>query len=216
MLLSLRGLALPAALAACAALALAPPAAAKGPPGGFRIKDEGKFFSKEALDKAENEIAAIKRDTGKDVLIETYAAIPEGLKGRYDAEGKEKFFRNWVDERARAEAVEGVVILICREPTYLIVETDRRTEMHAFTRTDRDEVRSRLIDAFEKREFDKGLLSAVGYIKSKLEKSASKSASGGAAPVGGAAERGGSWKAVSWAGSASASACCWRCGSCSG
>src|SRR5262245_1718224 len=84
---------------------------AQGPAAGFRIRDEGKFFSEDAIEKAQNVIGLIKRETKEDLLIETYDSIPGSLRGRFDQEGKEKFFRHWIEERYRQEKVEGIAIL---------------------------------------------------------------------------------------------------------
>src|SRR5690349_714442 len=47
-------------------------AAAVAPEG----KDEGKFFSADAIKKANEQIHELTRKTGKDLLIETYATVP--------------------------------------------------------------------------------------------------------------------------------------------
>ena len=93
-------------LAACC-LAVAGPA-----PAAFEVKDEGKFFSADAVSKADQRIKELKEQTGNDLLIETFAEIPADRKKDYKPERKNEFFARWARENARQRKVAGVYILI--------------------------------------------------------------------------------------------------------
>src|SRR5438045_122573 len=62
------------------------------------IRDGGKFFSGEAIKKANKEIHEIAKKYDRDLLIETFATIPgeqaERVKNMSHEE-RAKFFRNW-------------------------------------------------------------------------------------------------------------------------
>src|SRR5947208_653015 len=76
------------------------------------VKDEAKFFSMSALDKANKKIKEIYRDYHLDVVVETMPAIPADLQAKYKEEGKNRFFSEWVRKRIDDQGVHGVYILI--------------------------------------------------------------------------------------------------------
>jgi hypothetical protein len=178
MLASLRWLAAPALLAGLVGLLVPADAGADGPPDGFRVKDGAKLFSKAAMDKAEKTIAKIKHDYKQDLLVETYAEIPEGLRAKYKEESKEKFFHNWGAQRYNQAGVSGVLILISKEPTYIRVEEGKQTGKRAFTDADAKAVSTLLADHFRKKDFDGGLQAAVEYVDTTMRRHLGKSASG--------------------------------------
>src|SRR5215469_6823444 len=59
------------------------------------IKDDGKFFSADAVAKANQKIKKIAQDYNKDLLIETFPEIPADLKKDYKEENKREFFEKW-------------------------------------------------------------------------------------------------------------------------
>jgi len=145
-------------------LAVPGPMPAQGSLDTFTVKDAGGFFSKEAIAEANQKIATIKRDFNKDVLIETYAQVPDDLKATFDKEGKEKFFANWAKKRYEQQRVSGISVLLCKNPQYLYINMGKETAKKAFTDKNRNELRSRMTERFKAGEFDKGLLEAVNYI----------------------------------------------------
>src|SRR5205085_10116773 len=54
-------------------------------PGTARadVKDEGGFFSKEAVEKANRRIAEVKEKHKKDLVIETYSEVPKELRADF-------------------------------------------------------------------------------------------------------------------------------------
>ncbi|MFO0880472.1 MAG: TPM domain-containing protein [Gemmataceae bacterium] len=154
---------------------------AAGPPDGFRIRDDGKFFSKEALEKAEAVISAIKKEFRQDLLIETFAGLPENLKSRYNDKDKKAFFESWARERYNREGVSGLSILLCKQPRYLQVEVGKETEKRAFTNANREQLFKVITDHFKQDEFDQGLLAGVSYVLETFGKTVGKA---GPVPVG--------------------------------
>src|SRR5947209_4903595 len=78
------------------------------------IKDEARFFSPEAVKKANEDIRDLARKYDRDLLIETFPAVPdnqgEKLKAMSRAD-REKFFHDWAVKRMTDVAVNGVYIL---------------------------------------------------------------------------------------------------------
>src|SRR5947208_16904020 len=80
------------------------------------VLDGADFFKPETIDKADAVIRRIKEATGKDLMVETYATIPEVMHPDYERKGREGFYQDWMAQRARALKVDGVSILITRNP----------------------------------------------------------------------------------------------------
>jgi uncharacterized membrane protein YgcG len=137
-----------------------------------QIKDDGKFFTDEAREKADKEIREIHREFGKDFLIETFATVPADLAKDADLKDKDarnRFFEKWARERARGADVNGIYVLICKEPAHLQVEVGNETQKKAFTTEDRNELSSMLIKSLREKKNDDGLLEAVEFVRSKLK-----------------------------------------------
>ena len=84
-------------LFACAALLPAARAMAIRP----QVVDAAEFFSPEAQDRGDRVIRDIKQQFGRDVMVETYPAIPQELEGVYRKKGRERFYADWSDQRFR-------------------------------------------------------------------------------------------------------------------
>jgi uncharacterized membrane protein YgcG len=154
-------------LTVCVVLTTVAPALAVVP----EVQDGAGFFKPEAIAKANDELAEIGRRFKKDLLIETYAAVPADKVAAVkamDKEGRAKFFKEWANSRAKRRRVEGIYVLISKDPGHIQVEVGQQTEKAAFTIEDRNRLREILIDAFQKKEFDRGLLDGVQYVEKTL------------------------------------------------
>jgi uncharacterized protein len=171
--LSARSVLVPALLAGW--LATAGRAAAVFPPP---IRDEGKFFSAEALEKANRKVRQIYQRFQKDVVIETFPAIPADLEQKYKEEEKAQFFNEWARKRAEELGVNGIYILICKKPGRVEVEVGNQTQKRAFTRNDRDNLVRKVLGSFKEKKFDEGLLEGLDEIESALRKNLGKEAGG--------------------------------------
>lgn len=136
------------------------------------IKDDGKFFSAEAVKKANVHIRDIAAKYDRDVLIETFET-PPGEGGdkvkELDAQGREAFFEKIALQRAKFRVVHGLYVLVCKEPRFLFIEVSPRARK-VFT----DDVRKQLFGVFRnefaKGHFDEGLTDALRFIEERLAK----------------------------------------------
>jgi uncharacterized protein len=154
-------------LAVAFALLAAAPAPALSP----RIQDAAHVFSATAVDKADQVIRDIKDRDHKDLMIETFKTVPDGQADKVkhmDRSERERFFEEWARERARREGVNGVYVLVCKEPAHLQVEVGNETRKRAFTVEDRNHLREILLSAFKAKEYDKGLLDGVQYVRDTM------------------------------------------------
>jgi uncharacterized membrane protein YgcG len=153
-------------------LVLAARAAAVAP----EIRDEGKFFSPEAVKRANEQIRDIFGKHGKDLLIETFPSVPpdqlEKVKAM-NAKEKTEYFHNKAVDRCKQRVVNGVYIIITREPKYLYVEITPQARAVLDQQT-RGQVRAILISNFEENRFDDGLAGVVKAVQERLGKASAK------------------------------------------
>src|SRR3712207_6057556 len=102
------------------------------------VNDAGRLFSAAALSEAADLVRSIQAFHDRDVYVETYAEVPEHLKADLERDGREKFYDDWLNRRARQLGVRGVFVLITRTPGRVQVGVDKATQRRAFTPDDRD------------------------------------------------------------------------------
>ena len=134
------------------------------------VKDEAKFFSPEAVKKANKEIREIARKCGKDLLIETFAAVPGEQTERVkdmSSEERAKFFHNWAVDRTEATVVNGIYIMICKEPAHLEIVITPNTRS-VFNKQAYERLRETLVKNLREKKFDDCLEKAVEQVRDKL------------------------------------------------
>jgi len=156
------------ALLACAALwlGLAGSARAVYPPP---IKDDGKFFGKEALEKANKKIRELYQKYRKDVIIETMASLSEEQEKKLKDESEKKFFGQLLDARAKELGLNGLIIVICKKPRQFQTHADPDSQKRVFTGTRRDKIFAAFRDQFKGEKFDAGLLAGLDEIEAALK-----------------------------------------------
>jgi S1-C subfamily serine protease len=139
-------------------------AAAREP---FRVRDGGKFFNPEAVQKADQEIADIAHRYGRDLLVETYATVPADDVDRVKAmkpDERLSFFRDWARKRGQTEGVKGVVILACRVPATLYVNVTESAR-RVVTAEEEKRIHDALLASFRQKNYDAGLQDAVRLVR---------------------------------------------------
>ncbi len=160
------------AFALVISLLLVPSVAAVAP----EIKDEAKFFSAEAVKQANKQIRDLARKYGKDLLVETLPAVPTDQAAKVKAmstEEREKFFHNWAADRAEAAVVNGVYILVVKDPPHLEIEITAKARS-SFTKEQFDKLRGALLGRFRNKQFDEGLQEAIQTVGERLAAAESK------------------------------------------
>jgi uncharacterized protein len=135
------------------------------------ISDGGEFFSAEAEAKANEAVASLRKKFRKDLIIETFASAPDSAKDLAEAR-KSEFFGKWAAEREKALAADGVYVLICRQPAYIMVGESPSIQKLGFTLAERNKLRDQLLTGFREKKYDAALLEAVAYVGSALEQAA--------------------------------------------
>ena len=145
-----------------------------------QVKDDGKFFSAEAVEKANRVIGEIEHQFHRDLVIETFATVPadkvDQVKGM-DAKAREEFYHKWALERARSEQLNGVFVLITKEPKHIQAVVGDQTQQKAFTLHDRGRLVEGLTKAFRREAYDTGLLEAVDFVHKTMAENLGKKTS---------------------------------------
>ncbi|HSZ59217.1 MAG TPA: TPM domain-containing protein, partial [Tepidisphaeraceae bacterium] len=129
--------------------------------GANGVRDQAHFFSPAAISQAESIIAEIEQRHQKDVLVETFPEVPAEFQGQpYDA---------WVEQIARSEAVDGILIVITRHPGHIQVWVGNKTEARLFPLSQRQQLEQRMVNAFKQRQFDQGLIDGLRFIQQQMD-----------------------------------------------
>jgi uncharacterized membrane protein YgcG len=100
-------------------------------------------------------------------LIETHRTPPtedaDRVKGMRSEERK-NYFRDWARKRARSEGVNGVVVLICREPSTLYVNVTESARS-VVTGAEEERIHDALLAAFREKKYDDGLAATVRLVR---------------------------------------------------
>ncbi|MBS0264237.1 MAG: TPM domain-containing protein [Planctomycetes bacterium] len=135
------------------------------------IRDDAGLFSKSAIERAEAKLHALRKETGKEVRIETFKTVPEGRSdevAKMKKEDRARFFEKWTESEASKQHVKGIYILITRQPGHLEVAVDRATRTQGFTAKNRLELRDRFLSGFKGEKFDDGLTAGVNFASDTL------------------------------------------------
>jgi hypothetical protein len=147
------------------------------------VRDDGNFFSPDAVQKANGAIDQMRRDVGKEMLIETYPAIPSERASEYHPENKDEFFRKWGNERATAAHVNGVYILINKNPSYLFITAGNKTRERDFTTSDEKQLRDEMLALLKQKQYDAALAKAVELVPQQIREHRQQTGSATANPA---------------------------------
>jgi hypothetical protein len=133
------------------------------------VKDEGKFFSKEALEKADKKIRSIYEKYKKDVVVETMGALNAEQTRQMDEDGKTKYFTRMARDRSKAMGLNGIYIVFTRKPQHYQFYMDPDTQKTTFKIADRNKAGEKIVAQFKEDQFDAGLLDGLDSIEASLK-----------------------------------------------
>lgn len=140
--------------------------------GTSGVLDGAGFFSAEARKRAEKTIVELERTAKKDLLIETVAEVPAEVRKGVDPANKaalKRMFETWSSERAREHKVNGVYVLLTREPAHLQVAVGNDTQRKTFSLADRDALVETMLRPLRAKRFDDALLDGVGFVEKTVQ-----------------------------------------------
>jgi hypothetical protein len=142
------------------------------------VNDQAGLFSSSAVRQAEHEMDQIYRRFNKDVLVETFAGVPDARQAEYDR-NREAFFSSFLQERANSNRVNGIYMMIVKEgPPHGVrvqVGAGRATRARLFQRGDQDEVVKTAKADLHGRDYDRALLDSVSSIEKAFQRNSTGS-----------------------------------------
>jgi hypothetical protein len=128
------------------------------------VKTEEGFFQPETIEKANAIIRTLKEEFGKDLVVETFKSVPEHdlkLVKSMTARRMARHFQEWAQERADMLGVDGVYILLCKNPPYNQVIVSEDLQERGFSEAKRSAVTRLLPVSWSSRSRDTRFLEAV-------------------------------------------------------
>jgi uncharacterized membrane protein YgcG len=145
---------------------------------------DGGFFAADAVSSANQKLADIDQNFGRQMRVETFAEIPAELRDKYSEQNKRQFFQNWTRQRAEAEGIRGVMVLICKNPSSLQVEVGGDTlKSGVITQADRSAISNALLSSSRQKNYDQGLQGAVDKFAAALANEPAEAPAASAAPA---------------------------------
>jgi V8-like Glu-specific endopeptidase len=123
-------------------------------------KDAAKLFKAEAWKQFQAASERLLKESATDFVIDTIEAPPTMAEAvrKMTFDEKEKYFHGLVNERAKADKVQGAYIVICKSPSHLYVGTTG--DMH-FPSADASKIRAALLASLREKKPDDGLAKVV-------------------------------------------------------
>ena len=162
----------PLAAPALALLLLASAASAQ-------VRDDARFFNAQTVARANDTIDRVRQQYRKTVVVETYDAVPGNLQGNLQQLGRDRFYAQWADDRMRSMNLDGLLILITKNPGRIQVGLGKATPDRTFTVADREQVRKILADNFRSQQYDAGLQQAMDFVYRRMGENAGPEATAG-------------------------------------
>ena len=147
------------------------------------VRDHAGLFKPETVKQADAILQDIKREHNQELVIETYPSIPADRQAAWEAEKNDPekrthSFAEWGRERFRALNVNGIYMLITKDPSHLQIEVGNVTVGRAFTMENRDRVDEIMVARLGRKDYDDALLTGVEYVRRAMNENLS-----GAAPT---------------------------------
>ena len=123
-------------------------------------RDDGKFFGDE-WKKLTPAAEKLLKEKSIDLFVETVMTPWKGEVEKLKAmkpEEREKFFKELVDERAKEVKLNGVYILVCKNPSFLYVYVPSPDKFPPGYAT---KVKAAMLASFKDKKFDEGLQKAI-------------------------------------------------------
>ena len=150
------------------------------------VVDNGGFFSESAKSEASKVILELERALHEDIAVETFKEIPGDLKTGVNLQDKaalRHLFEQWADKQFRQKGVNGVYVLIVKEPSHLQVAVGNNTQRVAFTLKDRDALVTLMTAKLRAHQNDEALRDGVNFVSATMKSHAGNRNRPGTAPV---------------------------------
>ncbi|MGC8561057.1 MAG: TPM domain-containing protein [Phycisphaerae bacterium] len=134
-----------------------------------QIMDAAQMFSSSTVVRANQIIARMHAKTGKTIWVETFTGIPVDISKAFPHASLHRLFYQWAGKIGQTDHVNGVVIIICRKPGYLIIRGGKGVLKSVLSRRDVDRASRVMLALFRSDQFQSGLLTGIQFISSTVE-----------------------------------------------
>ena len=124
------------------------------------VVDKAGFFSQDAVQQANQTLNQLRRDTGKELLIETIATAPNTV----DRDRLSQSFEQFAAQKAQQDHVNGVYLLICKNSGVMTATSGNSTANGVFEKADANRLRQIMQDQFKRKDYDAGLKQGVSFV----------------------------------------------------
>ena len=134
------------------------------------VQDHAGLFSLSAVSKTREAIQQFRHEFHRDLVVETFAHVSAEDQKRLrslNRKALEKFFGSWATRRASTIGIDGVYILICKEPREVYVLISPQTPEQPFTEDNARELRRSLERQLPKAP-DAALTDAVALMRTTV------------------------------------------------
>lgn len=135
------------------------------------IRDTAAFFSETSKAEAGRNITELGRRFKKDLVIETFREIPEAMRQGVNLQDKpavNRLFEQWTVQQAKQLRVNGIYILLTKDPAHLQVVVGDETQKNAFTLKDREALASLMLARLRAKQNDEALVEGVNFVTTTM------------------------------------------------
>lgn len=137
------------------------------------IQDHAGLFSSEAKAEVAKVMSDLHKRTGRDLFVETFGEIPSKWGGGVDLKDRaaaHSMYERWAGNQARDGRVNGVYVLIVKQPGHLHSVVGNETLKNAFSMADRDELIKTMMTRLKEKNFDGALRDGASFVSRTISR----------------------------------------------
>ena len=145
---------------------------------GYGVSDGAHFFSEYARGESVKILEQISDTLRQDVYVETFERVPEevlreskGLDLKNPAQAS-RLYEGWAARQAVKKRVNGVYMLLVRQPAHLHVVVGKETRKGVFGGADRDQLVKLMLGRLREKRYDEALLEGTGFVSAVMHANA--------------------------------------------
>jgi hypothetical protein len=135
------------------------------------VLDDAKLFNDKTIAEADRILLDVLRKHHFHVVIETRSTVPKQDVTRVERMHRGdalRYFREWAKQRAVAEKVDGLYILICRNPGHVSVLPWPEAHDADLSDDDCEQLRKTFVNTNRRKKANAALLALVGQVRAHL------------------------------------------------
>ncbi len=139
---------------------------------GSGIFDSAGFFSDTAKEEATKLVTEAALKLRKDLCVESIKELPKEMQsavGSQNKAGADRLYEQFTVKQAANRKVNGVYILLVRQPAHVHVAVGNQTAQRVFTMKDKEALLDLMLGHLRKKEFDEALLKGARFVTATMK-----------------------------------------------